>query len=58
MAKRRDVILMYHPETGRRIRALDDKQAAVFERSGWKRGTPPTKEAAANRATPKNVKRG
>lgn len=48
MAKRRDVIVMHHPDLpGREITALDEKQAAVFERSGWKRGEAP--KAASDR---------
>lgn len=34
-------IVMHHPDTGRQITALDEKQATVYERSGWKKGTAP-----------------
>lgn len=41
MAKQEDAIVMHHPATGGRTTAIDDKQAAVFEKSGWKIGEAP-----------------
>lgn len=39
MAQRKGVIVMHHPDLpGREIKAITEHQAAVFERSGWKKG--------------------
>ena len=42
----RDVIVMHHPDLpGKQIEAIDAKQAAVFEKSGWKQGPAKKKES-------------
>jgi hypothetical protein len=39
MAQRQGVIVMHHPDLpGREIEAIDEKQARVFAKSGWKQG--------------------
>jgi len=38
MAQRQGVIVMHHPDLpGHEIEAIDEKQARVFAKSGWKR---------------------
>lgn len=50
MAQRKDVIVMHHPDLpGREIKAITEQQAAVFERSGWKKGEAPKKAASTDK---------
>jgi hypothetical protein len=52
VATRKDVIVMHHPDLpGRQITALTDKQAAVYEKSGWKRGEATKGQPATPAAT-------
>lgn len=41
MAKRKDIITLHHPVTGGEMTAVDEKQAGVFLRRGWKKGEAP-----------------
>lgn len=46
MAKRKDLIELHHPETGGEMTAIDEKQAGVWRRRGWKDGPTPSKKKA------------
>jgi hypothetical protein len=56
MATGKDALVMWHPDLpGREIRAVDQAQARVFEKSGWKRGR---SKSSVKAKTPKEKPNG